>query len=356
VGATAIVVLTGCFPQQRAAFLVALALWGAACALVATLLRNFAGYAAALAGYTAAIVAADQLGATGGPNGLAFTFALTRVSEICIGIVSAGIVLAGTDLGGARRRLAALFATLSAEIASRFTDVFDPGGPHLLETRPLRRRFLLKVIELDPVIDEAIGESSRLRSHSAALQAAVEGLFSAVAGWRIVATHLAKLPTDEARRAADAILRNIPAGLRSAIEHSEPARWIAEPIRLRQLCGTTARALLALPATTPSLRLLGDQTARVLSGISDALDALALLVTGSDRSLPRRRRAAFGVADWLPPLVNAGRAFVTIGAVALFWIVTEWPNGAAAILWAAVPVILFAPRADQAYGAAGVLW
>jgi hypothetical protein len=26
-------------------------------------------------------------------------------------------------------------------------------------------------------------------------------------------------------------------------------------------------------------------------------------------------------------LVNAGRAFVTIGAAAMFWIVSEWPNG-----------------------------
>src|SRR5271163_2043050 len=57
VGAVAIVVMTACFPQDRAAFLVTLALWGAACALVATLLRNFASYAAALAGYTAAIIA-----------------------------------------------------------------------------------------------------------------------------------------------------------------------------------------------------------------------------------------------------------------------------------------------------------
>jgi len=35
-------------------------------------LRNFAAYSAALAGYTAAIIASDQLGATGGPNGQAF--------------------------------------------------------------------------------------------------------------------------------------------------------------------------------------------------------------------------------------------------------------------------------------------
>src|SRR5262245_57274390 len=69
VGAVAIVMLTACFPQDRAAFMVGLALWGAACAFVATVLRNFAAYAAALAGYTAAIIASDQLGATGGPAG-----------------------------------------------------------------------------------------------------------------------------------------------------------------------------------------------------------------------------------------------------------------------------------------------
>src|SRR2546426_2753052 len=103
VGAVAIVVLTACFPQDRAAFLLGLALCGAASALVATLLRNFASYAAALAGYTVAIIASDQLGATGGPNGDAFMLAVTRVSEIGIGIVSAGVVLAATDHGGARR-------------------------------------------------------------------------------------------------------------------------------------------------------------------------------------------------------------------------------------------------------------
>jgi hypothetical protein len=77
VGAVAIVVLTACFPQDRALFLMGLALWGAACALVATLLRNFASYSAALAGYTVAIIASDQLGATGGPNGQAFMLGVT---------------------------------------------------------------------------------------------------------------------------------------------------------------------------------------------------------------------------------------------------------------------------------------
>src|SRR3984893_16190751 len=119
VGAVAIVVLTACFPQNRTGFLLGLALWGAACGLVATLLRNFAAYAAALAGYTAAIIASNELGAVGGANGEAFMLAVTRASEICIGIVCAGIVLAGTDFGGARRRLAQQLAGLAAALTGR---------------------------------------------------------------------------------------------------------------------------------------------------------------------------------------------------------------------------------------------
>src|SRR6476661_3258217 len=48
IGATMIVVLTACFPQDRIPFLVLLALWGAICAFTATLLPNFASYSASL--------------------------------------------------------------------------------------------------------------------------------------------------------------------------------------------------------------------------------------------------------------------------------------------------------------------
>jgi uncharacterized membrane protein YccC len=349
VGAVAIVVLTACFPQARAPFLVALALWAAACVLVATLLHTSAFYAAALAGYTAVIIAADELGATGGPNADAvFLLAVYRASEICIGMVCAGIVLAGTDFGGAQRRLAASFAALSAEIMGRFTGMLALAGPEMPETQPARRELVRRAIALDPVIDVAEGESSQIRYHSPVLQTAVDGLFAALVGWRTVAVLLARMPDDEARQAADAILRSIPQELRSA-EHGVPVGWIADPIRLCQTCEMAVRTLIAVPASTPSLRLLADQTARVLDGISDALNGLALLIDSPVLPLAPRRGFRLRTADWLPSLVNAGRAFVAIGIVELFWILTEWPNGATAIIWTAIGVILFAPRADEAY-------
>ena len=157
VGAVMIVVLNACFPQDRAAFLTLLALGLAICAFAATLMRNFASYSAALAGYTAAIIAADTLGATGGPDGQVFMLAVTRASEICIGIVCAGVVLAGTDFGGAQRRLAALFAALAAEITGRFAGMLALAGSQTPDTRAQRRELTRRVIALDPAVDQAIG-------------------------------------------------------------------------------------------------------------------------------------------------------------------------------------------------------
>src|SRR5215813_5151999 len=163
IGAVAAVVLTACFPQDRAPFLVGLALWAAGCAFVSTLLKNFAAYSAALAGYTVAIIASDQLGATGGPNGQAFILAVYRASEICIGIVSAGVVLGISDFGGAGRRLATLIAAISSEITARFARSLMMAGANFDETQEVRRELVRRVIALDPVIDEAFGESSQLR-------------------------------------------------------------------------------------------------------------------------------------------------------------------------------------------------
>jgi len=92
------------FRKTNLAFSSGCRFWGGACGLLATLLRNFAAYSAALAVYTALIIASDEFGATGGTNGDAFMLAITRASEICIGIICAGVVLARIDFGGARRR------------------------------------------------------------------------------------------------------------------------------------------------------------------------------------------------------------------------------------------------------------
>jgi uncharacterized membrane protein YccC len=350
IGAIAIVILTACFPQNRIGFLGLLALWGGICAFAATAFRNFASYAAALAGYTAAIIAADNLGATGGASSDVFLLAVTRASEICIGIACAGIVLAGTDLGGAQRRLAESFANLAAEIMGRFIRMLDLAEPQPPDTKAERREFVRRVITLDPVIDQALGESSHMRYHSPKLQTAIYGLFRALDGWRGVATHLSRLSEAARRQGADIILRSLPAELRSTSEAGSPVLWIADPLALHRACEEAVRTLITLPADTPSLRLIADETAKVLAGMLQVLDGLALLVDAPDQPSPGARGFRLSEPDWLPALINAARAFLAISAVELFWVATAWPNGASALVFVAVLLLLLSPKGDLAYG------
>jgi uncharacterized membrane protein YccC len=349
IGAVAIVVLTACFPQDRIAFFALLAVWGGICAFVATVLRNFASYAASLAGYTAAIVAAGTLGATGGASSEVFLLAIYRASEICIGIVCAGIVLAGTDLGGAQKRLAASFASLSADIAGGFARMLAAAGPQPPDTQAERREFLRRVIELDPMIDQALGESSHLRYRSTTLQAAARGLIAALAGWRGFAAHLRRLPDDMGKRRMEFILSGIPPELRSVWEPNSPKRWIADPVSLQRACEEGERTLLALTTETPSQRLLADETAQVLYGMGCVLDGLALFLDAPGRTPAGGRNAPTGVADWLPVAVNAIRAFVTISAVELLWVATAWPDGGSAVVLTTVVILLLSPKGDLAY-------
>jgi uncharacterized membrane protein YccC len=350
VGATMIVVLTACFPQDRIAFLMLLAFWCGLCAFAATVLRNFASYSAALAGYTAAIIAADNLGATGGASSDVFLLAVTRASEICIGIACAGIVLAGTDLGGAQRRLAASFADLAAAIMGRFCRMLALAGAQLPDTKAERREFVRRVIALDPVIDQALGESSHVRYHSPKLQTAVYGLFGALDGWRGVATHLGRLPEAARRQGSHLILRSLPSELRSGPEAGSAVPWTADPLALRRACEEAVRTLAVLPADTPSLRLLADETTKLLAGMLHVLDALALLVDAPHHRSPGARGFRLSEPDWLPALINAARAFLAVGALEFFWVATAWPNGASAIVFVAVLVLLLSPKGDLAFG------
>ena len=350
VGAVTIVVLTGCFPQNRVAFLGFLALWCGLCAFAATVFRNFASYAAALAGYTAAIIAADNLGPTGGPNADVFLLAVWRASEICIGIACAGIVLAGTDFGGAQRRLAESFAGLATEIVGRFFRTLTLAGPQLHDARTERRELVRRVIALDPMIDQAVGESSEVHYHSSLLQSAVYGLLRALDAWRVAATHLIRLADVTDLQSAKTILFCVPSELRSTREPT--TRWLVDPIAQRRVCEGAARRLLALQVGKPSLRLLVDETAKVLAGMVWVLDALALLVNAPERRAPAHPGFRLSSPDWLPALVNAARAFLVIAVLELFWVASAWPGGAVAIEFAAIVLLLLSPNGDLAYDAA----
>jgi uncharacterized membrane protein YccC len=345
VGASAAVVLTAILIDNRTAFLIALAAWGGACAVLSTLLRNFAAYGAALAGYTIAVVASDAFGLVGGPSDRVFLIAVERASEICVGIVCAGLVLGLTDFGGARRRLSALLADLCAEIARGLAATLKRAGVAEYDTRPQREELTRRVTALEPVIDEVIGESGTGSIGTSLLHRAAEALTGALGSWRMVAAHCRREGLDPQLRRESAL----------ALEAGEPgldaaAGKDANAVRIGMRRAT--RALVSRSAGTPSQRLLLDQTARLLQALSRVLNALEFLGGNAFEASRELRSPRLRIGDWLPPLVNGVRAFVTIGAVESLWVITGCPNGGVALISAALTTIVFAPLADRAYPAA----
>ncbi|HVY17163.1 MAG TPA: FUSC family protein [Rhodopila sp.] len=349
-GAIFSVILTAAFPQNRVAFLVLLVAWGAACGFTASLLRNFAAYAAALAGYTAVIICVDVLGSVAiASPGDVFILAVTRATEICVGIVCAGVVLAGTDVGHARGRFAQRLAALATEVTQGLTTALSQPRTAQAESRSVRRTMIRRVAELDTIIDQVLGESPTLRFRPRALQAAMDGLFQVISGWRAVATHIERQP-GAAEIATGAILPRIPHVLRAASADAVPD-WIMEAASVRQQGIAAARALVARPAETPSGRLLADHTADALLGLARVLQGIAVLEDPS-RAVPGHDFAALRVPDVLPALVNMARVAVTMGAATLLWVVTAWPSGGSALVFAAVTAILFSPQQEAAFAGA----
>jgi uncharacterized membrane protein YccC len=273
-------------------------------------------------------------------------FAVYRSIEICVGIVSAGVVLALTDLGHSRRTLAADFNSLAAAIMGGFTESFVTDSPGQSRLQPLRRDLLRRVIALDPVIDSAIGEASDLRYRSPILQRAVAGLMETISVWRKVAFAVEGNADSAMAGEAAFVHEQLPHDRLSA---SAGASRI-KPAELRRECCAAARSLVRFRAQTPRQQLLADSAATGMIGMSRALNGLTLVVDPHE-AIGAKGAARLRVPDTLPALINAARAFATLAFLSLFWIASAWPSGVTAITFAAVIVILLPLQGDQAYTA-----
>ncbi len=358
VGATVTVILTGIFPQNRIGFLVGMALWTAACSFGNTLTRNFSAYAFALSGYTLAIIAGDSIS----EPGQTFHLAITRATEIVIGIGCAMAVTGLSEIGQSRAKLAASVDGIGREILSHFRDLLRDPARHVHDGPERRRALIARVAALDPVIDQAIGEEPELRQRVAILRDSTSGLFAALSGWRIAESHLVHLPGDEAERCARPVAERVPEAWRGigpadtgvaaseAVEPDPTHPGFHADDRHEDLAA--ARSFAALkPEGGVSQRLLADAAAKLALGLAAAANGLALLRDPA-RAHDPARVPGFAVADYLPATVNAVRTFLAVSAGLAFWIVTEWPSGLGAVTFLAVTVLLLAPQQEKSAGAA----
>ncbi|WP_371347302.1 FUSC family protein [Ancylobacter sp. IITR112] len=333
IGGVAMVALLALFPQQRDALLFSLALWCGLCGVAVVLLRNFAAYAASLAGITAVIIFADSLADPGG----AFFLAVIRVGEICIGIASAGLVMVLTDFGAARKQLAGTLRHTAGQVAAGFLATLEQPG-ETPEHAAARRAVAQSLGPLQAQIDAAVGESSYLRSRAGNLQRMMDGLVGALVGWRNAAAHLALHPED---------LAPIREQLVPLLRRVDPARLERAPRQWRRTAEEVAGALHALPAADPASRIAVDAAREVVAGLIGLTDTIVLLIEleSPRRAAPRR---PFVTADLLPALLNGARVFLAVLVTSVFWVESAWPNGAFAIVFATVGTLVFGSFGDQA--------
>ncbi|MGH6834080.1 MAG: FUSC family protein [Methylocella sp.] len=340
-GAIVAVALAVLFPQSRVGFFLGLAVWGGLCGYAATALRNFAAYGAVIAGFTAAIVALDAIHA---PDQV-LTIAISRASTITIGIIATTLIFSLTDFGGAREDLARRMLHVSQEIVSALIGALRYRAGTVESSRAVRRALLAEVAGLDAIIDQAIGESSAVRAHAAALQAALSGLFSAMSCWRVIESHLDQRPRLSTEAGAEASLAALPG---VAFPDALLVEAAKDPALVRDKLRRGGRLLLDLPAVDTSARLLVDQTGKALLGLAQSINGIALLraPSSAETVAPRPIGRTF---DSLVASLNGLRVALAIAASALFWIFSHWPNGPIFIIFAMLMSLFYTMQKEQAF-------
>ena len=274
------------------------------------------------AGRPAIIIGCDTLGVTGGPDGQTFILAVTRASEICIGIVCAGFALAVTDFGGARHRLAAQLAALLSDVQAGLARTLEYAyrAARVPEIDPCASSWAVWW-RLIPSWIKQSGNRPEIRYRSSVLAQGLEGLFDALIGWQAISNHLVRLPAKLANEQAGAMGRLLPhdlAGVAPCNSASVPLSSGLDRVARQTAHGLEHFYFHACPFAATVARSDGRGAG---GDLSRSLAGVALLVAGSRGPLSRSNRARHYVADWLPPLINGGRVFVTICAAEILWIV-----------------------------------
>jgi uncharacterized membrane protein YccC len=342
VGLVATLVFVGLFPQQPEMFLITLALWVGICTAGAARNRNFRSYGFLLAGYTAAVIG---LPAAQAPSG-AFLSALTRASEVSLGIACAGIVsalvfpqrTAEQMRSTVRLRFSAFIDYVSAALAAR-------TNRNYVETT--NARFLVDIVGFESMRSLVQFEGPDARQRSGQLARLNREFMTS--STRFHALH-------------QLMNRLYDAGASAAINAIEPYfRELApllskpgEPVLSAADAQATARRLQAYKATLPrrvreqravfenqpDFPLLEFDTAsELLYRFIDDLEKYAHTYgsLAAVEATPHKRwiERYEPKTNLIATLLAGVRGAIVMGVLSWFWYQTAWPSGTMLISTAA---------------------
>jgi len=342
VGLVVMLALLALFPQQPELFILATALWVGICTAGAARNRNFRSYGFVLAGYTAALIG---IPASQHPDG-ALLSALTRVSEVLLGIVCAGVVSAlvfpqhtGEQLRGTVRARFSSFV--------EYVGMVLGGRIERAQIEATNAQFIADIVGLEAMRSMAVFENPSARLRSGRLSRLNSEFMAASTRFHALHQLMNRLHMASAWSTIDTLepyfkeisplLRKSGEPVLSAADASAAATQLeayktALPKRIR---ATRAE----LETTHPDAPLLDFDTASELL-YRFVEDLHAYTATYASLAVMSHERERW--AERYEPktnLLSAGisgvRAAIVMCVLGAFWIATAWPSGTTLTLNAA---------------------
>lgn len=332
VGALVMIAVLAVCAQQRYALAFCLALWCGMCGVAVVLLRNFASYAAALAGITAAIVFADTIA---DPTS-AFFLSVIRVSEIGIGIGSTLLVILLTDFGAASRRLVDMLQDSARQLWKGFRAILVAQG-EAAGQRGAVRDLMRSLGPLQLATDAAMADSSYLRARSGNLRLCSARLMDALLAWQQI-SRMESVP--------GGLVDDVRVRLEAAVAQLDPRDLAGDPEHFRDACRQALDTIAAIPPSDLRTTVQTDASRTFASCLAAMADSVALLHGGRTARKAFARRAIV-IGDPLPALLSGLRVFAAIAAAAAFSIFSAWQEGPLAIAFVAVATLIFGSAGDQ---------
>ncbi len=356
-GITASFLLVSLFAQEPVLFLLGLALWVGLCTGGAAFYRDFKSYGCVLAGYSAALAG---LQAAPQPSAF-FSLATTRLSEVTLGILCAGVV---SDLIFPRR----LSDQITTNVQNRYGEFMAfvhsslSGTATPAELSAMQMRMADNVIALESIRTAAFLEDPEVRSRDVKLRR-LNSEFMAASTTFYSFHQLLKRLTKNATPAGE-VLTEIYDSLGPVLEttaasprSSNTARVAARHIAAFRvvLARKVKQAKAEVPAlSAPQNKVDFDTAIELLQRFLHELHGYTTTyATLSARGQEANSPDDITFATYTDPVVAslAGvKAFVAILLIGTFWIATAWPYGASALSFAAVTSALFGSVPDQYRG------
>ncbi|HEY2051244.1 MAG TPA: FUSC family protein [Caulobacteraceae bacterium] len=322
---------------------VALAAWLGAGLFLSLLDRSPRGYVFMLAGYTAAIVVFSNVDAPGS----IFETAVARVEEISVGIICVAVV---HSVAWPREITPALHARIAQALADADRWLAEVlAGEGVGEAAAERRRLAADISELHVLSHHLDFDTARIRPTRRSLRALLDRLSTLQPLAAALEDRLAAL---NAAGGADEPLVQLVADAEAWLRCGRAGPEAAAELRARAL---TLEAVFQ--AGRPDWRGLLHASAAARLGelvqvVEESQALAALLQARGDRlprtvlsRLPRETRRPLHIDPGLAAGSALVAALVLLGVCA-FWILTGWPDGGGAAVFAAIGACLFATQDD----------